>query len=101
MSSTHTYNVCTNKGHARIWIERTRLIKNGFHRGMRFSKRIERNRLILDFGNDDNARHKIAGTDARPVIDLCGNWVSEFVDGATHYKAKFDIDNRRITISRA
>ena len=99
--TTHIYNVCKNKGNDRIWLERSRLTDNGFNRGMRFAKSISRGVLVLDFTATENAQHTIAGTTTRPIIDLCGKWVSTFFGGYTQYTASFDTTRQRITIRHA
>ena len=91
------YKVCTNKGNKRIWIEGKILINAGFTNGMTFSKSIGDDEIILSF-TDDNPQHKIAGTQQRPIIDLCGKYLTAFFGNSTQYKAAFN--GQTITITR-
>ena len=105
-TNSKTFKVCTNKGNKRIWIEGNILAANGFTNGRTFTRAIlqaadmPRPTMILDFSNEQDGRmHKVAGTADRPIIDLCGKYVTEFFDGASHYVAWFG-DNS-IIIERA
>ena len=91
------YKVCTNKGNKRIWIEGQILINAGFTSGMTFAKSITDDAIILSFA-DDNPQHKIAGTQQRPIIDLCGKYLTAFFGNATQYKAAFN--EQTITITK-
>lgn len=102
------YKLAHNKGHARVWIEGDILTANGFHHGRRFKRvmtvTIGSNAPVmsLQFANvqdSDKRKGKIAGTPARPIVDLNGKFLSEFMDGATQYLATFKNDT--ITIERA
>ena len=91
-----TFKVCTNKGNKRIWIEGAALSDHGFTNGRTFTRAIlqaadmPRPTMVLDFTNEQDGRtHKVAGTADRPIIDLCGKYVTEFFDGASHYVAWF------------
>lgn len=103
-----TFKTAFNRGNARIWIEGDILTANGFIHGRRFKRvmvaTIGSNapKLTLQFANvrdTDKGKGKIAGTLARPIVDLNGRYVSEFLDGASHYMATFG--NNTITIERA
>lgn len=108
------YKLAHNKGHARIWIEGDILKANGFHHGRRFKRVIidytaicdgqRRNAPVMslqfaDVKDTDKRKGKIAGTVARPIVDLNGKFLTEFMDGATQYLATFGNDT--ITIERA
>jgi len=103
-----TFKTAFNRGNARIWIEGDILTANGFIHGRRFKRvmvaSIGSNAPALtlkfaDVRDTDKGKGKIAGTPARPIVDLNGRYVSEFLDGASHYMATFS-DNI-ITIERA
>ena len=103
-----TFKTAFNRGNARIWIEGDILTANGFIHGRRFKRvmvaTIGSNapKLTLQFANvrdTDKGKGKIAGTPVRPIVDLNGLYVSEFLDGASHYMATFG--NNTITIERA
>ena len=55
--------------------------------------------VIVDYFDIDKRKGKIAGTVARHIVDLNGKFMTEFMDGATHYLATFKNDT--ITIERA
>ena len=108
-----TFKTAYNRGNARVWIEGDILKANGFHHGRRF-KRIMIDYTAIVTGKSamrrlcpcnlptcghDKRKGKIAGTVARPIVDLNGKFMSEFMDGATHYLATFKNDT--ITIERA
>ena len=102
------YKLAHNKGHARIWIEGDILNANGFHHGRRFKRvitvSIGQNAPVMslqfaDVKDTDKRKGKIAGTVARPIVDLNGKFLTEFMDGATQYLATFKNDT--ITIERA
>jgi len=103
-----TFKTAYNRGNARIWIEGDILKANGFIHGRRFKRvmvaTIGSNAPVMslqfaDVKDTDKRKGKIAGTVARPIVDLNGNFLSEFMDGATHYLATFKNDT--ITIERA
>ena len=103
-----TFKTAYNRGNARVWIEGDILTANGFYHGRRFKRvmavTIGSNAPVmsLQFANvqdSDKKKGKIAGTPARPIVDLNGKFLSEFMDGATHYLATFKNDT--ITIERA
>lgn len=78
--------VCHNKGNARIWIEGKRLTNAGYSRGMTFTRSIDSlNNLVLSFDHQGKPHGRIAGTETRPIIDLCGKWVTAFMADADHY----------------
>ena len=87
---TFTLKSGTNKGNRRIWIEGTRLLDAGLVKGTA----LHRGRLICSDGamrlsitqaHDTDKRHTIAGNDARPILDLCGKWVTAFMGDHTHF----------------
>ena len=103
-----TFKTAFNRGNARVWIEGDILTANGFHHGRRFKRvmtvTIGSNAPVMslqfsDVKDTDKHKGKIAGTVARPIVDLNGKFLTEFMDGATHYLATFGNDT--ITIERA
>ena len=86
--SSFTLKSGTNKGNRRIWIEGNRLTDAGFTRCTGLYRTVEGNRMTLTTRQIDGAkRHRIAGTVARPILDLCGKWVTEFMGDHTHFTA--------------
>ena len=81
----------TNKGNRRIWIEGRRLLDAGLTRGTKLY-RFERMHGVegiqlstMQYNTPKpKGKHTVAGTSDRPIIDLCGKWVSEFVGDHTH-----------------
>jgi hypothetical protein len=109
-----TFKTAYNRGNARVWIEGDILKTNGFRHGRRFKRVMidytaicdgqKRNAPVMslqfaDVKDTDKRKGKIAGTAARPIVDLNGKFLTEFMDGATHYLATFKNDT--ITIERA
>jgi len=89
---TKTYKVGKNRGHNRVWIEGSVLLSFGWDRGLRFTRAIKGTMMFL---YDDptealfNGKHTVAGTEARPIIDLNGKYLDELFHGFTHYEATF------------
>jgi len=82
----------TNKGHRRIWIEGGRLIDCKLPRGTKLHRYMTDDTMSLVFATSDDStskrsgKHTIAGTADRPILDLCGAWVSAFVGSNTHFE---------------
>ena len=85
---TKTYKVGTNRGHKRVWIEGNILLSFGFTRGLRFSRTMRDGKMYLMQG--PQGKHRVAGTEARPIIDLNGQYLDDFFHGYTHYDATFN-----------
>ena len=80
MTNTKTLKSGSNKGSRRIWVEGDFLRDNGILNGQRFAKSIEADGcLVLTICQPGPKTHKIAGTVSRPIIDLCGAWVTAFM----------------------
>jgi len=87
-----TLKIGKNKGLARIWLERKILSENGWRKGQRFAVHVLNDPdEILLFQcrySDPLGRHRVSGSDERPVIDLNGQWLQDFFDRhktTTHY----------------
>jgi hypothetical protein len=99
-----TLKKCHNRGNARIWIEGNRLFSAGFVKGSAYVKRFTGNEsdgrvLVLDFACTENGRVTfVAGTDSRPIIDICSKEITGFLYGADEYRVELDSVNRVITI---
>jgi len=87
MTTSHEYNTCKNKGNCRVWIEGQRLIDAGWDNGDRFNKAISEG--VLTLVKVEDGRHKVAGTPARPIIDLNGKYLNPLLEGAPRYRATF------------
>ena len=98
---TKTYKTGFNRGNARVWLEGAVLLQHGILLGMPFKRDMnetvrkswptERSSFVLVFDDDSDdlvGDHHVAGTEERPIIDLCGKWLTECFDGAPHYDAK-------------
>ena len=88
----YTYNIGTNKGNSRIWIEGNTLLKEGFNCGDRFDKLYHQDldhHLILLFNHD--GKSKIAGNASRPIIDLNGKFLNSIFTGFKKYRLKFGL----------
>ena len=96
---TKTYKVGKNRGHNRVWIEGNMLLSFGFMRGLSFSRTMQVGVLDNPTGNtyskmilaqEPKGKHTVAGTVARPIIDLNGKYLDELLYGFTHYDATFN-----------
>lgn len=89
---TFTLKTCFNRGNARIWIEGTRLTNAGIRKGREYVKRFvssdsDNATLFLNFsGNGEGRKTRVAGTDNRPIIDICSRQISDFLNGAEKYR---------------
>lgn len=63
----------TNKGKARIWLEGPELTSNGIKHGMRYNVFPVAAGLAIEISPE--GKRKIAGTPARPIIDMTGRTV--------------------------
>ena len=70
-----------NAGRRRIWIEGARLIDLG----LTPKTRLTRVMVITTASGIKGRRHSIAGTADRPILDMCGVWVTDFMDGHSHF----------------
>jgi len=87
----------SNKGQRRIWIEGSRLLSAGFRPGIMLAKAIDGDSLILSVVSERRLKkHSIAGTLDRPILDLCGKWVTRFM--GDHPKVAVTLSRGRITI---
>lgn len=69
----------TNRGQRRIWIEGSILTDAGFTKGLRYDRRVEGSGIYLSL--HPNGKYKVAGTDSRPIIDITGQWLTEWAQG--------------------
>jgi hypothetical protein len=83
------YKVCTNKGNKRIWIEGQILNDHQFTYKTNFDKTINNDEIVLRVVIGGKPQHTVSGNPKRPIIDLCGKYVTAFFGDATQYKAKF------------
>ena len=88
-----TYKVGSNRGHKRVWIEGPMLLNIGFKKGIVFSRVMheELKYVTMELTADPFGKHKIAGTEARPIIDLNGKYLDELFYGYSHYEATFNV----------
>ena len=85
----HTYTSGTNKGNRRIWIEGNRLAAIGATKGATFSRTMNPDGTMqLQIGSAHKG-HRIAGNADRPIIDLCGQWVTRFMGSAQTFTVTF------------
>ena len=80
----------TNKGNRRIWIEGERLTSAGLRRGMRLHRQMnaDGSMTLSMMPASDAKRHTIAGTSDRPILDLCGKWVTAFIGDHSHFNVR-------------
>jgi len=72
-----------NRGHRRIWIEGSKLIAAGFNCGDRLTRSIAVG--VLPLPRDPQGNHRIAGKADRPILDCCGQWVTDFIGDHSHF----------------
>lgn len=95
-AQTKTFKIAHNRGKPRVWIEGKFLLDSGIHRGMKFDKifldvdyldpKDPEQNMLLSFSL--NGKHTVAGTAARPIIDLNGNYLNQIFKDCTHYTAE-------------
>jgi hypothetical protein len=81
-----------NKGNRRIWIEGTRLLDAGLIKGTALYRMMDADgsMILTNVEIGGAKRHTIAGNDARPILDLCGKWVTAFIGDHTHFTVEVD-----------
>jgi len=72
-----------NRGNRRIWIEGNKLIAAGFNCGDRLTRSIVDG--VLTLTRDPEGKHRIAGKPDRPILDCCGQWVTDFIGPCSHF----------------
>ena len=92
----------TNKGNRRIWIEGNRLAALGFVKGVKLSRTMLRDgsmelSVVPDGFECSGKRHSIAGTLDRPILDLSGKWVTEFMGGCERFIVQPIVVNQAVT----
>lgn len=90
---TFTLKSGSNRGERRIWVEGKRLLNAGLVKGTMLGRNMKNGKIILNVGGEG---HRIAGGDSRPVLDLNGKWVTDFVGASTH--VEITVAKNRITI---
>ena len=85
--NTFTLKSGTNKGNRRIWIEGSRLLDAGLIKGTALYRMMDADgsMILTNVEIGGAKRHRIAGNDARPILDLCGKWVTAFIGDHTHF----------------
>ena len=78
--TTATRKIGTNRGNRRAWIEGDILAHAGWARGIRYTRTVTAEAIVLV--RDDAGARKVAGTPSRPIVDLCGAWVTTWAAGA-------------------
>lgn len=101
----HRFNVCQNRGNARIWIEGQRLLDAGFEHGDLFVLKEQAHRLVLVFDAKvvaeakPSQRRKVAGAALRPIIDINNKVCTRFFGSSKTYVATFCKRSRKIEIT--
>lgn len=88
----------SNKGERRCWIEGSALLDGGAIHGTQYTKEVTADAIILAV-TAGKGRHRIAGSSARPILDLSGKWVTKFMGDANKFEAT--ISAVSITIRRS
>jgi len=73
-----------NRGRKRLWLEGTKLEKEGIQPGMRYDLKQSEGRLILVFTNNESAKYIVSkrsrGSKTLPVIDVTANVLSNIFE---------------------
>ena len=87
---TFTLKSGTNKGNRRIWIEGTRLLDAGLVKGTALYRKMydDGSMQIMTIPFEGAKRHRVAGKGDRPILDLCGKWVTAFMGDHTHFEVR-------------
>ena len=79
-------NIGSTRGKRRIWIEGKTLSKFGWTKGKHYVQGNFENPFVILLvkgtakGNKLTEK-RVAGTETRPIIDLCGNYVAKLFEG--------------------
>jgi len=92
----------TNRNQRRLWIEGKRLTALGLVKGVKLSRKMLRDgsmelNVIPDGWEGTGKRHAVAGTVDRPIIDLSGKWVTEFMGGTERFIVHPIVVNQAVT----
>ena len=92
--------VGNNRGRTRVWLEGKRLADNGWTWGQPYTQDNKDDCVVLKLTSDGDK--KVAGRNRGakeiPIIDLAGQYLDKFLDGAE--KAEIHVTTTRITIRR-
>ena len=78
--TTTTRNIGSNKGRPRIWLEGDVLAAHGLAHGSRWN--VTTAPGVLTIAIDADGKRKIAGSPARPIIDMTGRTVESAFDAS-------------------
>ena len=92
---TITRNIGLNRGKSRIWIEGKSLSDYGWIKGASYAKDNSAKGLIV-LTKDVKGKLNVAGGPDRPVLDLCGKYVS--IGFVGFQKVSVEITVEKITI---
>lgn len=68
--ATFTRKIGRNRGKPRLWLEGAILQSSGFHHGTRFSVSFDAPQRTIMITRTDEGTRRVAGTSARPIIDI-------------------------------
>ena len=83
---TKQRNIGTNRERPRLWLEGAILLESGFKHGDRWDFTNEPDKLIIK--NNPQGKRKIAGSKARPIIDIIGKVIEDSFN--CYQVARFD-----------
>ncbi len=85
-------------GNRSLWLAGEVLHDNGFPAGTMMQIVKRPNCVLLTISKDESVKRiKIAGTEARPILDLNGKWVPEMMGNHTHFRVHM-VPNQSIDI---
>lgn len=94
----------TNRNKRRIWLEGTPLLKAGFAHGARYSRTIEDDYIVgngvISLWLDPDGKYKVAGTPQRPIVDICGDWVTRWAGSSDSVESIIGLRLNTIILER-
>jgi hypothetical protein len=92
----------TNRNQRRLRIEGKRLTALGLVKGVKLSRQMCRDgsmelNVVPEGWEGTGKRHTVAGTVDRPILDLSGKWVTEFMGSAERFIVRPIVVNQTVT----
>lgn len=82
MKNTGQVKVGDNRGRRRVWLEGKRLIGFGFHHKAAYVVSYVNGIVIARVAADTHDSRKVAGSEKRPILDICSAKVGVALGGA-------------------
>ena len=79
MKNEITRYIGSNRENKRVWIEGKSLEELGWTKGVRYTRKTDKSGFTLE--RDESGKLKVAGGEGRPVLDICGKYVTKALEG--------------------